>query len=155
MTRIGAMPVTAAAPMARLHLACFPDEPWDAEAFARLLMLPGCFGCIAWSRETPVGFALARDLGTECEILSLGVVPRRRRRGTGRQLVAAIIAEARRRDLGSVVLEVATDNNAARRLYGELGFGRVGHRPRYYRRPSGLADALILRLMLNHSACLS
>jgi ribosomal-protein-alanine N-acetyltransferase len=155
MTRIAAMPVTAAAPMARLHLACFPDEPWDSEAFARLLMLPGCFGCIAWNHETPVGFALARDLGIECEILSLGVVPRQRRRGIARQLVAAITAEARRRDLGSVVLEVATDNDAARRLYDELGFTRVGRRPRYYRRPSGLADALILRLMLNRSACSS
>ncbi|HEX3535277.1 MAG TPA: GNAT family N-acetyltransferase [Stellaceae bacterium] len=155
MTRIAAMPVTAAEPMARLHLACFPDEPWDAEAFGRLLALPGCFGCIAWLRGTPIGFALARDLGTECEVLSLGVLPSQRRRGTGRQLVGAIADEATRRGLGSVVLEVATDNHAARRLYTALGFGRAGFRPRYYRRPDGLADALILRLRLNQNACLS
>ena len=149
MTRIAPMPVTAAAPMAQLHLACFPDEPWDAEAFARLLALPGCFGCLAWERRQPVGFALARDLGIECEVLSLGVVPPRRRRGTGRELVCAVIAEAKRRRLGSVVLEVAVDNEAARRLYQGFGFVQVGHRPRYYRRRSGLADALILRLVLN------
>ena len=151
MIRIAALPLTAAEPMALLHLACFPNEPWDAEAFGRLLALQGCFGNIAWDGATPVGFALARDLGIECEVLSLGVLPRRRRRGTGRALVAAIVAEARRRHLGSVVLEVATDNDAARHLYAGLGFGRVGWRPRYYRRPTGLADALILRLSLDHT----
>lgn len=153
MTRIAAMPMTAAEPMALLHRACFPDEPWDAEAFARLLGLPGCFGCIAWDGEAPVGFALARDLGTECEVLSLGVLPPQRRRGRGRELVTAILAAARLRGLGSLVLEVAADNHAARRLYTALGFVRVGFRPRYYRRPDGLADALILRLRLNQNAC--
>jgi ribosomal-protein-alanine N-acetyltransferase len=117
--------------------------------------MPGCFGWIAWDGESPAGFALARDLGTECEILSLGVVPRRRRRGTACELLAAVIAEARRRDLGSVVLEVAVDNDAARCLYAKLGFNQVGIRPRYYRRRTGLADALILRLMSNRPACLS
>lgn len=148
MSRITELPATAAEPLAQLHLACFPEEPWDGPAFARLLALPGCFGCFAWSGEVPAGFVLARDLGAECEILSIGVLPRQRRRGIGRDLVAALFAEAGRRGLGSLVLEVAVDNLAARRLYAGLGFVRVGYRPRYYRRPDGLADALILRLML-------
>lgn len=155
MSRITPLPLTAAAPLARLHLACFPDEPWDCAAFARLLALPGCFGCLAWHGRAPMGFALARDLGTECEILSLGVTPQRRRQGTGRALVAAIIAAAARRGLGSVVLEVAVDNDAARSLYAGTGFRQVGRRPGYYRRRSGLADALILRLMLNCDASLA
>ena len=153
MSRITPLPVTAAEAMARLHVACFPHEPWDAESFGRLLALPGCFGHIAWDGETPVGFLLARDLEAECEILSIGVVPRYRRRGTGRALVAALVDEAGRRGLGSIVLEVAVDNNAARRLYAALGFERVGWRPRYYRRPDGLADAMILRLRLNPKIC--
>lgn len=154
MTRITALPPTAGEPMARLHLTCFPDDPWTGDAFARLLALPGCFGWLAWEGCAPVGFALARDLGTECEILSLGVVPARRRHGTGRALVEAVIAEAGRRRLGSVVLEVAVDNQAARWFYAALGFTRVGARPRYYRRPDGLADALILRLRINPDAVL-
>lgn len=153
MTRISALPGAAAEAMARLHLACFPDEPWDGPSFARLLNLPGCFGHVAWDGDEPVGFVLARDLGTECEVLSLGVVPQRRRRGIGRELVGAVIADASHRGLASVVLEVAVDNDAARRLYAEPGFAQVGRRPRYYRRPDGLADALILRLGLNRAAC--
>lgn len=148
MSRIASLPLAAAEGMAQLHLVCFPDEPWDGPAFARLLALPGCFGFLASDDDEPVGFVLARDLGVECEILSLGVVPRRRRLGIGRDLVTALVAEAGRRKRGSVVLEVATDNTAAGRLYAGLGFVQVGYRPRYYRRSAGLADAFILRRAL-------
>lgn len=149
--RITTLPLTAAAPLALLHRGCFPDEPWDAEAMARILGLSGVFGRLAWEDGEPCGFILARDLGDECEILSIGVEPAARRRGTGARLMRAALAEARRRDIPSVVLEVAADNDAARRLYTSLGFVRVGYRPRYYRRPDGLADALILRLSLGDS----
>jgi ribosomal-protein-alanine N-acetyltransferase len=46
------------------------------------------------------------------------------------------------------VLEVAVDNHAARDLYLGASFSAVGRRPRYYRRPDGRVDALILRLAL-------
>jgi ribosomal-protein-alanine N-acetyltransferase len=134
-----------------LHRICFPEDPWDAEAMARVLGLSGCFGRLAWEGGEPCGFVLARDLGDECEILSVGVEPAARGRGIGTRLMAAALAEARRRGAASVVLEVAADNEAARRLYAGLGFARVGHRPRYYRRPDGLADALILRVSLGDS----
>lgn len=146
--RITALPLTAARPLALLHRICFPDDPWEGEAMARILGLSGCFGRVAWEGGEPCGFVLARDLGNECEILSVGVEPGARRLGVGTRLMRTAIAEARRREIPSVVLEVAADNEAARRLYSSLGFIRVGYRPRYYRRPDGLADALILRLPL-------
>jgi [ribosomal protein S18]-alanine N-acetyltransferase len=139
------LPPGAAEPLAILHGFCFPEEPWDGAAFERLMALPGAFGCLAWNGETPVGFALARDLGGETEMLSLGVVPKWRRRGVGRALLGAVIAEAKRRGAASVVLEVAVDNQAACRLYAGAGFVGVGRRPRYYRRAAATADALILR----------
>ena len=150
-TRITPLPATAATPLAMLHTACFPDDPWSADALARILGLSGCFGHLAWESEAPCGFVLARDLGDECEILSIGVAPEARRSGIGRRLLEAALAEARRRGTASVVLEVAADNSPARRLYRRLGFVRVGYRPRYYRRPGGLADALILRLSLGNT----
>jgi tRNA threonylcarbamoyladenosine biosynthesis protein TsaB len=150
--RITTLPMTAAVPLAMLHRVCFPDDPWDGEAMARILRLSGCFGRLAWEGGEPCGFVLARDLGDECEILSVGVEPTARGRGTGARLIAAAVAEARRREIPSVVLEVAADNVAAQRLYSSLGFTRVGHRPRYYRRASGMADALIMRLSLGNSS---
>jgi len=146
--RIEPIPAGAAHPLAILHCACFPDDPWTAEALARVLALSGCFGWLAWEAETPTGFVLVRDLGDECEILSLGVAPRWRRRGIGLILLQAAAAESRRRGIFSLVLEVATDNTAASALYTMVGFVPVGRRPRYYRRPDGRADALILRLAL-------
>ncbi len=101
----------------------------------------------------PVGFALARDLGGECEILTLGVLPACRRRGVGRALLRAILNRARRQSIPSIVLEVAADNAAARRLYGAAGFVAVGRRPRYYRRDDETVDALLLRCRVtSHSA---
>ena len=132
-------------PLALLHAGCFPEDPWDAEALGRILALRGAFGFVAWQADTPVGFALARDLGNEVEILSLGVLPDFRQGGVGRALLRAVIDEAVRRGLPSAVLEVAADNAAARRLYAAAGFAAVGRRPRYYRRGGETIDALLLR----------
>ncbi|HEV8678909.1 MAG TPA: GNAT family N-acetyltransferase [Stellaceae bacterium] len=145
---ITAVPLSAAGPLAVLHRACFPEEPWDASAIERILALPGGFGHLAWEEDNPAGFVLARDLGGEVEILSLGVVPERRRHGVGRALLDAVIDEAGRRCTSSVVLEVAAGNATARRLYAAAGFRCVGCRPRYYGDTGDHADALILRLII-------
>jgi ribosomal-protein-alanine N-acetyltransferase len=147
-TVIAPVPAGAALPLSAMHLAAFPEDPWDAAALERILALAGGFAYLAWQGEVPAGFILARDLGGEVEILSLGVLPRRRRRGIGRALLDAVVAEAERRSAGSLVLEVATDNQAARGLYAAAGFVQVGRRPRYYRSTDGRADALILRRVI-------
>ena len=139
------LPPGLALPLAAMHAACFPEDPWDAAALGRILALFGVFGYLAGAADVPSGFILARDLGEEAEVLTLGVLPGNRRQGVGRDLLDAVIAEAGRRGLGSVVLEVAADNEAARRLYADAGFMPVGRRPRYYRRRSGVVDALIMR----------
>jgi [ribosomal protein S18]-alanine N-acetyltransferase len=146
--RIEVLPGGAAEPLAIMHSACFPDDPWEAAALARLIALTGSFGWLAWEDENPAGFILVRDLGNECEILSLGVVPRCRRLGIAQDLLRAAIEETRRRARPSLVLEVATDNDAAGALYARFGFIVVGRRARYYKRPDGRADALIMRLTL-------
>jgi [ribosomal protein S18]-alanine N-acetyltransferase len=147
---IAPLPVGAAEPLAALHGACFPEDPWDAEALGRILALYGGFGFLAWQANTPVGFALARDLGGECEILTLGVLPACRRRGVGRRLLGAVLDRARRQSIPSIVLEVAADNAVARRLYAAAGFVAVGRRPRYYRRNEETVDALLLRCRITN-----
>jgi ribosomal-protein-alanine N-acetyltransferase len=146
--RLEALPAGAAEPLAVLHSACFPDDPWEAGALARLIALTGSFGWLAWKGKSPAGFILVRDLGNECEVLSLGVAPRWRRLGIAQDLLRAAIEETRRRLRPSLVLEVATDNDSATALYGGFGFAAVGRRARYYKRPDGRADALIMRLTL-------
>jgi [ribosomal protein S18]-alanine N-acetyltransferase len=142
-----------AAPLAQLHSTCFPDDPWPPQALAEIAAMAGVFGRIARDDETAedaavTGLALAQSLGKECEILTLGVVPARRRVGIGSALLAAVIAEAGCRGAQTLFLEVAEDNIAARALYAAHGFIQIGRRANYYRRFSGPADALVLRLLL-------
>jgi ribosomal-protein-alanine N-acetyltransferase len=141
----GAELSATALPLAIMQGACVPEDPWDAAALDRILALSGVFGHLACEHGAPIGFVLARDLGDEAEVLSFGVLPEARRHGVGRALLDTMLAEARRRRLGSVVLEVAADNAAGRRLYAAYGFTQAGRRPRYYRRPGGTVDGLILR----------
>ena len=131
-----------------LHGSCFSEDPWDIPAITGIMGIAGFFGRIAWEDEEPTGFVLALGLAEECEILSLGVLPDRRRTGCGSALLGSVCSEAMRRNIRSVVLEVAADNVAARALYTARGFVLVGCRPNYYRRARGRIDALILRLPL-------
>ena len=144
-----------AGPVALLHRACFPEDPWDPPAIVEILGTVGFFGRIAWEDETPAGFALARDLGKECEILSLGVLPERRREGVGMALLNSVCVEARLRSAESIVLEVAVDNIAALALYAARGFLPVGRRRNYYPRTRNSADALVLRLALTGTSTTS
>jgi [ribosomal protein S18]-alanine N-acetyltransferase len=146
--RIEPIPAGATEALAVLHRACFPDDPWEAGALSRIMALSGGFGWLAWEEDEPAGFILIRDLGNECEILSFGVTPRWRRLGVGKTLLQTAIDEAGHRRLPSIVLEVAVDNDPAIELYNAVGFGVVGRRARYYWRPDGRADALVLRLAL-------
>jgi ribosomal-protein-alanine N-acetyltransferase len=146
--RVEPLPAGAAEPLSRLHRLCFPDDPWDGASCGGILAMPGCFGVLAWEDAAPVGFAVVLDTGGECEILSLGVVPDRRRRGIGAALLAAVAREARRRGAPALLLEVAEDNAAAAALYAAHGFVAIGRRARYYRRGRQFFDAIVLRLCL-------
>ena len=111
--------------------------------------IAGFFGRVGWAKSAPVGFALALALGEEAEIVSLGVLPDYRRRGIGLAILDAVCAEARLRGAERVVLEMASDNEAASALYSARGFTVVGRRRNYYRRAERLVDALILRVQLS------
>jgi ribosomal-protein-alanine N-acetyltransferase len=132
-----------------LHRACFPDDPWSPQTIAGIISVCGFFGRIVWENDQPAGLALAQGLAEECEVLSIGVLPEHRRAGLGSALLAALVEEARRRGARTMFLEVAEDNPAARALYAVNGFVQIGRRANYYRRPSGLIDALILSLLLS------
>jgi len=133
---------------ASLHAASF-EQPWNETSIAGLLAMPGSFGLLAVVDAEPVGLAIALAMGTEAEILTLGVLPRFRRRGIGRSLLAAVTDRVARAGGARLLLEVAADNFAAQALYGDAGFLEVGRRPGYYQRASAPSvDALLLACVL-------
>lgn len=136
----------AAAVLAALHEAAFaPADRWGVGAIALLLDLPGHFGLLATIADVPVGFAMARAVAGEAEVLTLAVLPAARRAGAGAALMRALAAGAARLGADALFLEVAESNAAARALYAGLGAAQVGRRRAYY--PDG-GDALVLRLPL-------
>jgi [ribosomal protein S18]-alanine N-acetyltransferase len=133
--------------IAVLQACCFPDDPWDVQEILSVLSMPGAFGllAVAANEAQPIGFVLALDLGEECEIILLGVLPPCRGRGIGRAILASLV-ERQRHNPGGLVLEVAEDNLPALRLYEKTGFVRIGKRKGYYARPGHPPmSALVLR----------
>lgn len=146
MTIVVAGPAHAAV-LEGLHRQCFA-EGWTSDDFGRLLATPGTAALIALDGDEPAGLALIRAAADECELLTIGIIPAKRRRRLGRALLGASLSAAR--DVGVVTyfLDVAEDNQAACRLYYSLGFTQVGRRPNYYRRPGAGVAALVLALDL-------
>ena len=135
-----------AAALAVLNARCLPGAPWSAAAIERLLAAPAGIGYLAEQPAPALGFCLARIAADECEVVSLCVLPERRRAGLGRQLLEACLAEAGTRGCTVTFLEVAEDNGPALALYESLGFAPVGRRRAYYAPAPGTGrDALVLR----------
>ncbi|HEY2671496.1 MAG TPA: ribosomal protein S18-alanine N-acetyltransferase [Rugosimonospora sp.] len=120
----------------------FGAEQWSAAMFWNELA-SGNFYLIALADNEIVGYAGLSVNGREAWVQNIAVRRDRQRHGTGRTMLEALLAEARRRDAGTVLLEVAVDNAPAQRLYEGYGFEQVGVRRGYYQ-PSN-TDALVMR----------
>jgi ribosomal-protein-alanine N-acetyltransferase len=127
------------------------SDPWSAEAFHEALRNPRVhFACARAGAEVTkggagrvLGYVVAWFVLDEGEIANLAVDPEVRGRGFGSALLDAALAEAGRRSVKTVYLEVRASNHQARALYDSRGFMEVGRRRGYYRRP--VEDAVILR----------
>jgi ribosomal-protein-alanine N-acetyltransferase len=106
-------------------------EAWTKAQCAGLLPLPGVWLTLARENETVLGFALARLVADEAELLLLAVKAAGQRRGIGRILLEHFEDEARARGATRLHLEVREGNHALS-LYEQAGFGLVGRRRYYY-----------------------
>jgi ribosomal-protein-alanine N-acetyltransferase len=125
-------------------------EAWTAPQCAGLLPMPGVWLSLANENGKVIGFALARIVLREAELLLLAVKKEGQRRGVGQMLLDRFTAIAKRRGAEQLHLEVREGNHAIR-LYKRAGFGEVGRRTNYYNGRDGeLYDALTLARSLNN-----
>lgn len=82
----------------------------------------------------------------EVHLLNVATHPAERRKGHARTVMAHMLDWARQQRCRLVMLEVRRSNDAARALYGSLGFVSVGVRPGYY--ADNREDALLMNLEL-------
>jgi ribosomal-protein-alanine N-acetyltransferase len=117
----------------------FGLEKWSAAMFWNELAQRH-FYVVAEENDKVAGYAgLAIIDRDESWVQNIAVDRAAQRRGLGRQLLEALLAEAGRR---KVLLEVAVDNASAQRLYAGYDFEPVGIRRGYYQ-PSN-TDALVM-----------
>lgn len=123
----------------------FGSEAWSRESYLDELADTElrCYLVAESADGVLLGSGGLMTIGETAQIVTVGVLPAARRRGLGRTLVRALIAEARRRGASEVLLEVREDNEAARRLYEGEGFTNLGRRRGYYDR--GQVDAVTMR----------
>jgi ribosomal-protein-alanine N-acetyltransferase len=113
-------------------------EAWTRSQCLGVLALPGVRLTLAIIDDVPAGFAMARGVLDEAELLLLAVAPAFRRKGVGAALLRGVIAEAQGAGVTRLHLEVRASNSAVR-LYTAHGFEQVGVRSRYYRGRDGQA----------------
>lgn len=119
-------------------------EAWTRAQCSGILGLAGVWLYLARVDGHPAGFALARAIIDEGELLLLAVAPAHRRRGVGRAMLDAVADEARRRGAIQLHLEMRANNDAIA-LYAAAGFVEIGRRSRYYRGNDGKCfDAITL-----------
>lgn len=119
-------------------------EAWTLSQCEAVHAMPGCQLAVIDCDGTLAGFAMARTILDETELLLLAVDPGWQRRGIGAALLGHIIRVARESATRRMFLEVRT-NNPALQFYELMGFVRRGLRRDYYRGTNGETfDAITL-----------
>jgi len=119
----------------------FGAEKWSPAMFWNELAQRH-FYLVALDGSEVVGYAGLAVAGDEAWVQNIAVKRAAQRRGIGRELLEALLAEAVRKGIKKTLLEVAVDNAPAQRLYATYGFEPVGIRRGYYQ-PSN-TDALVM-----------
>jgi ribosomal-protein-alanine N-acetyltransferase len=124
--------------------------PWSRAAFRYELGENRVARCLtARLEDRVVGYLCMWEIGHEIHITNLAVHPSFRRRGIGRQLLAPLLEDGRRRGIALVLLEVRPTNTEAIGLYESLGFRVIGRRKGYYFDTG--EDALVMEAALGGS----
>jgi ribosomal-protein-alanine N-acetyltransferase len=111
---------------------------FGVEEFLFYLYGPNCILLVATPNGHVVGYTAAvvrhPRIGAILHIDSIGVLPEHRHQGIGDQLLQALTEEARQRRCKTLVLEVATPNEAGIAFFKSHGFREVRKLPNYYGR---------------------
>ena len=129
-----------------LEQLCFPD-PWTEGVFRTSLADELELWLVCEQDGLVLGYLGLQSVLDEGYIDNLCVDPAFRRRQLGTRLLEAAEAEAKKRELAFLSLEVRAGNEAAIALYTRFGFETLGRRPGYYLRPK--EDALIMTKYYN------
>ncbi|WP_432509974.1 ribosomal protein S18-alanine N-acetyltransferase [Kineococcus sp. SYSU DK001] len=130
-----------------LEADLFGGTAWSPESFWGELARPNRRFLVAVEDGRVVGYGGVAVNGAEADVQTIGVARDRQGRGTGRELLRALRAQAAGAGARHLLLEVRADNEPAQHLYRSEGFEQIARRARYYQ-PDDV-DALVLRARLS------
>jgi ribosomal-protein-alanine N-acetyltransferase len=119
----------------RLNIRCFKNgDNYTKHTFAFLLNEPKTLSYRVVTSANEIAafiFVMINENGA-AHLTTIGVAPEHRRRGLARMLLDHMDTALRKREIGTVVLEVRVGNTAAQNLYRESGFTVVQRIAKYY-----------------------
>jgi len=122
--------------------------PWSRNLFLSEFRSPGISTLMVAlsdaSARTIIAYIIFWHVGDEMHILNLAVTPSERRQGIATRLVLAAIKRAYQMGARRAYLEVRVSNEAAMKLYSDLGFTGISVRRDYYDAP--VEDAVVMAL---------
>ena len=110
---------------------------FGVDEFLYYLYGPNCVLLVAAPNSHVVGYTAAvrrPRAGAVLHIDSIAVLPEYRNQGIGNQLLQALTEQARQRRCKTLVLEVATPNEAGIAFFKSHGFREIRKLPNYYGR---------------------
>ncbi len=127
-----------------IEMSVYPF-PWSFGNF-RDSLFSGyrCTG--AWVDDALIGYTIVMPAMEEAHLLNIAVAKNWQSRGVGAEILAHVIAEAKKTPCEVIYLEVRPSNIAGLRLYDRFGFKQLGLRRDYYPAVTGREDALFLGL---------
>lgn len=132
--------------VAAIEALCF-SEPWSERSLELLLGESAVgFVCLLEGRVAAYGGMLLVPF--EGQITNVATHPDFRRRGCARAVLEALSSLAWERGCEQIALEVRASNEAAIRMYTEVGFLTAGRRKGFYRDPREDALVMLLRTSL-------
>jgi [ribosomal protein S18]-alanine N-acetyltransferase len=135
----------------RIEADLFGADQWSAAMFWNELANGHYYLVALDDRGAVAGYAgLAVQPQGEAWVQNIAVRRDAQRAGIGRALLEALLAEAGRRGVRNMLLEVAVDNAPAQKLYASYGFEPVGVRRGYYQ-PSN-TDAVVMQVQMDEVA---
>ncbi len=125
----------------RIDIACFErDISYSRRELSYYISRQGSLTLVAEDQGKPVGFIIVRrEAGRYGHVITIDVLPERRRQGIGSHLMAEAESWLARRGARMVYLETAANNLAAIDFYRKLGYVEAGRIAGYYQ---GRLDAL-------------
>ena len=145
MSELKTLSVTDAGMLALLEKECF-SCPWSEESFCECLGNDRFYFVGLFESDELVGYGSLVTVLDEGDIANIAVRSDKRGQGLGRTLLSALEAEAQKRGVSYLHLEVRESNSPARHLYESFGFQIDGIRKNYYTKPQENAVLMTKKL---------